>query len=107
MGCENCDMRKTCVKLCKKARKYADQDYNAESWRKIKPCAHIEQVQMSKMPETATTQEIIVQLYFLDRLTPSEIVEKTFKSKSYVYYVIHKYAKIMRQNLFDTKKPGG
>jgi DNA-directed RNA polymerase specialized sigma subunit len=106
INCTKCPARAKCTKLCKKMEEYVNQDINPRAWNKIRPSENIEKVQTSKMPDNLSTTEIILQFYFIDRMTPQEIANKLFKSDKYVYKIIKKYSDILKENIQKTAKFG-
>jgi hypothetical protein len=85
---------------------YVNQDANDEAWSQIRPNDYIDSWGNINMPDILSTTETILQNYFLDRMKPQDIAERHYKSKQYVYYVIHKYTKIISQNIKKSVKNG-
>ncbi len=104
--CEKCNKRTKCKALCLEAEDYINQDINPDSWIKIKPSASIERRQVTTMPDSVSTTEIILQNYFIDRMTPGEIADNLYKSRQYIYKVINKYSLILKQNIQKTARKG-
>jgi hypothetical protein len=90
-----------CKSPCKAIEEYIAQDTNDEQWLNIYFTDRIEVYEMESK-ETVSTTEVILQNYFIDRMSPKEIAEKHYKSQQYIYWLIKKYtvliAKAIKQS---------
>lgn len=97
--CDRCRRRNKCVYPCKHVEDYINQDNNTEQWAKMTFTPLIDESGTIEMPSILSTTEIIVQNYFLDRMSIKEIAIMHYKSRQYVSRVVAKYKRIMKENL--------
>jgi DNA-directed RNA polymerase specialized sigma subunit len=97
MLCEDCDKRSVCQTLCPEAEMYVNQDQVKQKAKRLDPKL---QANPKPLPSiTKSTEELILELFFLDRLTQAQVSEKLYISQPYVSKVIKKYKGIMAETL--------
>ena len=122
MLCETCDKREYCLELCVLAEIWVDQDYIAPHaclfCENYKHCSIdymesylcgiqwsgdceidlINPEEIEKM-STKSSEELIIQLYFMERKKQVEIAGILNVSKQYVSTVVTRYKEILKKNL--------
>ena len=85
MLCDDCPERNTCTELCRPARKYVDQDVVKQRELPV----GLPKSQGFSWPEsTKSKKELISLMYFVDKLSQAQIVEKLGVSKQYVSRIV-------------------
>ena len=85
MLCQDCKKRNECVELCEEAEKYASQDHVSQAH--LIPNEAISHIQA--LPNiTKSKKELILLMYFTDRLTQVQVAEKLYVSQPYVSKII-------------------
>jgi hypothetical protein len=102
-NCTNCRKRKTCTAICDKIEEFVNQD-NIGSWSKIRFTNNIDERIIDTNPKILSTTEIIIQNYYIDRMTVKQISETHYKSRQYIYKIIRKYSNILKENLLKSSK---
>jgi DNA-directed RNA polymerase specialized sigma subunit len=96
LDCRNCPNYAVCKELCPIAARYANQD--KVNRREIIIKDKYMETRQAK-PETMSTTEIIILLYFIDRTPITKIAESLYISRQYVSRIIKKYKSIIIKNL--------
>jgi len=107
MLCNECNKRDKCTELCKKAEKYADQDYipPMESVVKYNDSNDYDAVfsDIDDPKNITNKEEIIIFEYFLKggkfRKTQQQIADILGLSQPYINKIIKKYRETLRKNL--------
>jgi len=120
MLCETCEKREYCSELCLEAEAYVNQDYvppyECQSCKNYKYCGvdfmesnlckermgvDIESVspEMIKNFVTKSNEEMIVHLFFIERMKVVEIAKNINVSHPYVSKIVKKYKAILKENL--------
>ena len=119
MLCETCEKREFCSELCPEAEAYVNQDYvppyDCQTCVNVKYCSvDFMESNLCKernlfdidiMPKelmeiaTKSNEEIIIHLFFIERVKPLQIAKILNISHQHVYKTINKYKAILKKNL--------
>lgn len=92
--CSRCPRRPTCRTLCQKAEEYAGQDEDKKQWEDVRFMPEIDNLTpppRGTTPDNLSVTELILQSYFLDRMSIQEIAVQHYRSRQYVYRLIARY----------------
>jgi len=120
MLCETCEKRESCSELCPEAEAYVNQDYvppydcqfclNKKhcsiDFMESNLCKERRSVDIDLIsPEviesfvTKSNEEIIIHLFFIERMKVVEIAKNINVSHPYVSKIVKKYKAILKENL--------
>jgi len=94
--CTDCPIRERCVRLCRKAKRYANQDYVRQ--HEVLP-NHLPEVTMEIAESTKNNEIFILEQFFLHQRSQVEIAANLEISKQYVSRIIRKYKTILKAHL--------
>lgn len=120
MFCQDCPKRNSCTELCEEAETYASQDYvlpeHCKQCDDREYCSveymesglcplcesfDVDEVSTEKTGDfvTKSNEEIIIQLFFMERKRVTQIAKIIGVSHPYVSKVVKKYKEILKKNL--------
>ena len=120
MLCETCEKREYCSELCPEAEAYVNQDYVppydcqfchnkkycSVDFMESNLCKERKNVDIDLIsPEmienllTKSNEEIIIKLFFIERIKQIEISKIVNVSRPYVSQIVKKYKAILKKNL--------
>ena len=120
MLCQDCPKKETCTELCEEAEAYVNQDYIPPEDCQFCPNRDYCSVDFMEgglcpmkgfydsdliNPEeieeniTKSNEEIIIELFFIERKRVTQIARMISVSQPYVTKVVKKYKEILRENL--------
>ena len=107
MLCQDCTKRSTCKELCPDAERYVGQDEVTSTREVINSDGDVSEIYTSRPSEewplsTKSRSELILLMYFTDRLTQAQVAEKIGVSRQYVSKIIRKYSNMLKGNIQKT-----
>jgi len=121
MLCQECKKKPECVELCKKAEKYVNQDYvppeacqfcsnrifccvdfmegNLCPIKGLYDVDLIHPEEIDKNPATKSNEEIIIELFFTERMKVVQIAKIINVSHQYVSKTVKRYRELLIYNL--------